>query len=86
MARRAVGFGADAIGVVMGSRRPRDAKPEIAAKVVSAVNTTNPHADTVLVVNRVPAIEAAKIARDLGFNVLQLHGRHILLMISRRRG
>lgn len=74
IARHAVGFGADAIGVVMGSLRPRDASPEAAAEVVSAVRAASAQVETVLVVNRIPAVEAATLARDLGFDVLQLHG------------
>lgn len=74
MAQQAVKFGADAIGVVMGSLRPRDASPETAAKVVATVKATNALVDTVLVVNRIPAAEAARMAQDLGFDVLQLHG------------
>ncbi|QIK61877.1 phosphoribosylanthranilate isomerase [Leucobacter viscericola] len=74
VAQHAVNFGADAIGVVMGSLRPRDASPETAAKIVSTVKAASTRVDTVLVVNRIPASEAAKMARDLGFDVLQLHG------------
>lgn len=74
MARHAVEVGANAIGVVMGSLGPRDVTPETAASVVNAAKSASTTVDTVLVVNRVPAIEAATLARDIGFDVLQLHG------------
>lgn len=74
MAQHAVDVGANAIGVVMGSLRPRDANPETAKQIVAAVKTSSAAVDTVLVVNRIPAPKAAKMARDLGFDILQLHG------------
>lgn len=65
-------LGADAIGVVMSPRSPRHASLDEARAVVAAMQ---PFAlDTVLVTNTLSAIEAAHIAVELGFNVLQLHG------------
>jgi phosphoribosylanthranilate isomerase len=80
-AKHAVSSGADAVGVVMSPRSPRHATPEQAVEVVSAVREQDPGAgaariDTVLVVNRMPAREAAETARALGFDVLQLHGSY----------
>lgn len=75
-ARHAVSSGADAVGVVMSPSSPRHATPEQAAEVVSAVREQGGDADAVLVVNRMPAREAAETARSLGFDVLQLHGSY----------
>lgn len=71
-ARHAVAAGADAVGVVMSPRSSRHASEHEAAAVVAAAGAV----DTVLVVNRMPALEAAVIARELGFAVLQLHGSY----------
>lgn len=81
MARHAVSSGADAVGVVMSPRSPRHATAEQAAEVVAAVRDRAREAgaapiDTVLVVNRMPAPEAAGTALELGFDVLQLHGSY----------
>lgn len=70
-ARVAVDAGADAIGVVMNATSPRRATDDEALAVVEASGA----ADTVLVVNDLPAAEAARTAQRLGFDVLQLHGR-----------
>lgn len=67
----AVGAGAHAIGVVMNRTSSRRATDDEAIAVISAVGG---RADTVLVVNDMPASEAAATARRLGFDVLQLHG------------
>lgn len=83
MTHRTVGFGADAIGVVMSPGSPRDTSPEVAAQIVAAAReaagsrpVTAAPLDTVLVVNRMPATEAASLAASLGFDVLQLHGNY----------
>lgn len=74
----AVAQGADAVGVVMSPGSPRDASAEEARAVVAAARETAAErgraVDTVLVVSRTPAAEAAEWARQLGFDVLQLHG------------
>ena len=80
-ARHAVSSGADAVGVVMSPRSPRHATPEQAAEVVASVREQDPgsgaaRVDTVLVVNRMTAREAAETALQLGFDVLQLHGSY----------
>lgn len=75
-ARHAVRAGADAIGVVMSPRSSRHATPEQARAVLAAARSARADVDTVLVVNRMAAAEAAALARDLGFDVLQLHGRY----------
>ncbi|GAA1613163.1 phosphoribosylanthranilate isomerase [Leucobacter chromiireducens] len=76
----AASLGADAVGVVMSEGSPRNARPEEALAVIAAARAAaSTHAtgiDTVLVVSRTPAREAAELARDLGFDVLQLHGRY----------
>jgi len=70
-ARVAVEAGAGAVGVVMNRTSSRRATADEAREVVAAARGT---ADTVLVVNDMPAGQAARTARDLGFDVLQLHG------------
>lgn len=70
-ARVAVDAGADAVGVVMNATSSRRATEDEARAVVDAVTG---RADAVLVVNDMPAAEAARIAVRLGFDVLQLHG------------
>lgn len=74
-ASHAISSGADAVGVVMSPRSSRHASTAEAAAVVAAAGAAGA-VDTVLVVNRMPADEAAVIARDLGFAVLQLHGNY----------
>lgn len=69
--RVAVDAGARAVGVVMNRTSSRRATDDEAAAVVAA---TAGRADTVLVVNDMPAAEAAATAHRLGFDVLQLHG------------
>ncbi|MCD9153099.1 phosphoribosylanthranilate isomerase [Aeromicrobium duanguangcaii] len=71
-ARVAVDAGAAAVGVVMNRTSSRRATEDEAREVVAAARG---RADTVLVVNDMPADQAARTARDLGFDVLQLHGR-----------
>lgn len=68
----AVAAGADAIGVVMSRRSPRNLEFESAAEIVAAVRDD---VQTVLVVNDMEAVEAAGIAQRLGVGVLQLHGK-----------
>jgi len=70
-ARAAVDAGADAVGVVMNRASSRRATEAEALAVVEAVGDD---ADVVLVVNDMPAVQAAEIASRLGFDVLQLHG------------
>ncbi|MEU3605566.1 phosphoribosylanthranilate isomerase [Streptomyces sp. NPDC035033] len=64
--------GADAVGLVISGTSvrglDRDRVPALAAHVPDGVVS-------VLVVNDTPAAEAARIAADLGFDALQLHGR-----------
>ncbi|MEJ6489250.1 phosphoribosylanthranilate isomerase [Leucobacter sp. USCH14] len=70
-------LGADAVGVVMSPRSSRHASADEARAVVAAARSTRADIDTVLVVNTLPAEEAARLARDLGFTVLQLHGGYL---------
>lgn len=64
--------GADAVGLVISGTSvrglDRDRVPALVAHVPDGVVS-------VLVVNDTPAAEAARIAADLGFDALQLHGR-----------
>jgi phosphoribosylanthranilate isomerase len=76
MAAHSVAAGADALGVVMSPRSPRHATPAQAAEVIAAARASDREIDVALVVNRMPALEAAETARDLGFDVLQLHGSY----------
>ncbi|QBE47594.1 phosphoribosylanthranilate isomerase [Leucobacter triazinivorans] len=78
-AHHAVSSGADAVGVVMSPRSPRHASAAQAAEVLAAVRAhqrDGAPVDTVLVVNRMPAREAAELTGELGFDVLQLHGAY----------
>ncbi|MFT4201370.1 phosphoribosylanthranilate isomerase [Gordonia sp. (in: high G+C Gram-positive bacteria)] len=72
-ARVAVAAGADAIGVVMNRTSPRAVDADLARSIIAAVGDD---ADTVLVVNDKTADEAARLAVDLGADVLQLHGAY----------
>lgn len=70
-ARLAMESGAHAVGVVMNRTSARRATADEATAVIAAADG---RADTVLVVNDMPALEAAATAARLGFDVLQLHG------------
>ncbi|MFT3663329.1 MAG: phosphoribosylanthranilate isomerase [Gordonia sp. (in: high G+C Gram-positive bacteria)] len=75
----AVSGGADAIGVVMNDTSPRAIDAELAARIVAAardLSRARRRIDTVLVVNDKPADRAAQLAREIGADVLQLHGRY----------
>lgn len=67
----AIQAGADAIGVVMNRTSPRRVDVAHAARIVTSANDA---VDTVLVVNDMLAVEAARIAEDLAVTALQLHG------------
>lgn len=69
----AVGAGADAIGVVMNRTSARAVDEDLAARIVAAADG---QVDTVLVVNDMPAADAAQIAHRIGVSVLQLHGTY----------
>ena len=72
----AVDAGADAIGVVMNENSPRAVSADVARTVVDAARAAGgDRLDIVLVVNDKSAVDAASLAADLGFTVLQLHGR-----------
>ncbi len=69
----AVEAGADAVGVVMNRTSARAVDATTARSIVDRAGS---RVDTVLVVNDMPAVDAARIASDLGFAVLQLHGTY----------
>ncbi|MCP2292569.1 phosphoribosylanthranilate isomerase [Nocardia amikacinitolerans] len=69
----AIAAGTDAIGVVMNRTSPRRLEFGAAAEIVAAAGG---RVDTVLVVNDMPAVEAAETAAKLGVAVLQLHGAY----------
>lgn len=70
-AEAAVGFSADAVGLVLSRTSPRRIAPDAAREIVSAVAG---RAQTVLVVHDVSAGEAALAAERAGVDVLQMHG------------
>lgn len=72
-ARAAVEAGADAIGVVMSARSPRNVDVATAREVVEAAGCS---VETVLVVNDLPAAQAARLALEIGVSALQLHGTY----------
>lgn len=67
----AAGAGADAIGLVISGTSVRGLARGHAARLAVHVP---PEVLSVLVVNDTRAVEAAGIARELGFGALQLHG------------
>lgn len=76
-ARVAVQAGADAIGVVMNRTSPRRLPEERAAEIVAAVKgLSGDRVETVLVVNDMPAADAAAVGCRIGVGVIQLHGRY----------
>lgn len=76
MAAHAAREGADAVGVVMSEGSPRNASPDEAREVIRAAREVSPEIETVLVVRGIPAAEAATLANELGFDILQLHGAY----------
>lgn len=69
----ALDAGADAVGFVVSPGSPRDVDPAVAAELVSRVEG---RADTVLVVSHATAAESVELARRIGVDVVQLHGRY----------
>lgn len=70
-ARTALDAGADAVGVVMSRRSRRTVSAAVARELASFVGGA---ADVVLVVDELPAAEAAAVAGGIGADVVQLHG------------
>lgn len=83
-ATHAIRAGANAVGVVMSEGSPRNASQAEALEVLVAARTAaydaeagpGVHVDTVLVVRHMPSADAARLARDTGFDILQLHGAY----------
>lgn len=69
----AVDAGADAIGVVVNRTSPRAIDPALAAAIVAQAGGA---VETVLVVNDLPAADAAHLAHRIGVSILQLHGTY----------
>lgn len=69
----ALDAGADAVGFVVSPGSPRDIAPEDAAELVASVDGA---AETVLVVSHATPGEAVALARRIGVDILQLHGRY----------
>lgn len=70
-ARVALDAGADAVGVVMSRRSRRTVSADVAREIAGFVGGA---ADVVLVVDELPAAEAAAVAGGIGADVVQLHG------------
>ncbi|MFJ3394794.1 phosphoribosylanthranilate isomerase [Leifsonia aquatica] len=70
-ARVALDAGADAVGVVMSRRSRRTVSADVAREIGGFVGGA---ADVVLVVDELPAAEAAAVAGGIGADVVQLHG------------
>ncbi|GAB6856420.1 phosphoribosylanthranilate isomerase [Microbacterium xylanilyticum] len=70
-ARAALNAGADAVGMVMSRRSRRNVSVPTARSIADFVGSA---ADVVLVVDALPVDEAASLAREIGADVLQLHG------------
>ncbi|MGO3151185.1 MAG: phosphoribosylanthranilate isomerase [Galactobacter sp.] len=73
-ATEAVTAGADAIGVVMSPKSSRHVDAHTARTVIAAAKAARADVDAVLVVNDLPAVDAAEMAVEIGADVLQLHG------------
>jgi len=71
LAREISALGVDAIGVNMSRRSPRYVDATTAREVIAAVDCS---VETVLVINDLPAEEAATLALSVGASALQLHG------------
>lgn len=65
--------GADAVGFVVSPGSPRDVAPALAAELVASVAGA---AETVLVVSHATPAEAIALVREIGVDILQLHGRY----------
>lgn len=72
-AETAIAAGADAIGVVMNKTSPRRLDIDAAREILGLAGTQT---DAVLVVNDMPATDAAEIALKIGAGVVQLHGNY----------
>ncbi len=79
-ADRAVTAGADAVGIMVHPPSPRHLELDAARPVVAAARTAAAECgrtvDVVVVVAAVPVDRAAGVVRELGADVLQLHGAY----------
>lgn len=75
-ASRAAKAGVDYLGFIFASRSPRCVTPEHAAEIVAAVRRdATPR--MVGVFTPRPVADILRISDDVGFNVVQLHGRYV---------
>lgn len=74
----AIDAGADAIGFVHALGSPRHLESQEIGKLLAVAGRADGGCavDTVLVVAKIPADDAAHLALDLGVSVLQLHGAY----------
>ena len=74
-ANRAAGAGVDYLGFIFASRSPRRVTPERAAEIVAAVRKgASPR--MVGVFTPRPVADILRISDEVGFDVVQLHGRY----------
>lgn len=76
----AAAAGADAVGLVFWSGSPRAVEPAAARRIVAALP---PFVLRVGVFVDAPADELARVADDVGLDLLQLHGREPLALLER---
>ena len=67
--------GVDYLGFIFASKSPRCATPERAAEIVSAVRGGRPIPRMVGVFTLRPVADVLCVADEVGFDVVQLHGR-----------
>ena len=67
--------GVDYLGFIFSSKSPRCVTPERAAEIVSAVRGGRPIPRMVGVFTLRPVADVLRVADEVGFDVVQLHGR-----------
>ena len=67
--------GVDYLGFIFASKSPRCVTPERAAEIVSAVRGGRPIPRMVGVFTLRPVADVLRVADEVGFDVVQLHGR-----------
>ena len=69
--------GVDYLGFIFASKSPRCVTPERAAEIVSAVRGGRPIPRMVGVFTLRPVADVLRVADEVGFDVVQLHGRYV---------